>query len=60
MGMDLDLYNSSLMACAVWDSADAHLISTYGFSIVEIICKNPKKKTFLLVVSRARQSMSTI
>jgi hypothetical protein len=32
MGMDFDLYNSSPVACAVWDSADAHLISTYSFS----------------------------
>ena len=29
---------------AVWDSADAHLISAYGFSIVEIVWENPKKK----------------
>jgi fatty acid synthase subunit alpha, fungi type len=44
-GMGMDLYNSSSAARAVWDSADSHLISAYGFSIVEIVCENPKKKT---------------
>ncbi len=41
-GMGMDLYNSSPVARAIWDSADAHLISAYGFSIVQ---ENPKKKT---------------
>ncbi len=41
-GMGMDLYNFSPAARAVWDSADAHLISAYGFSIVQ---ENPKKKT---------------
>lgn len=44
-GMGMDLYNSSSAARAVWDSADAHLISAYGFSIVEIVRENPKTKT---------------
>ncbi|KAF8271214.1 fatty acid synthase [Lactarius quietus] len=44
-GMGMELYNSSPAARAVWDSADAHLISAYGFSIVEIVRENPKKKT---------------
>ncbi|KAF8206176.1 fatty acid synthase [Mycena galopus ATCC 62051] len=35
-GMGMDLYNSSPAARAVWDSADAHLLAVYGFSIVEI------------------------
>jgi len=43
--MGMDLYNSSLVARAVWDSTDAHLISAYSFSIVEIIRENPKEKT---------------
>jgi hypothetical protein len=43
--MGLDLYSSSPVACAVLDSADAHLISAYGFSIVGIVRENPKKKT---------------
>jgi hypothetical protein len=60
MGMDLNLYTSSSVACAVWDSADAHLISAYGSSIVGIVRESPKKKTIHLAVSRARQSVSAI
>ena len=43
--MGMDLYNSSPAARAVWDSADAHLLVVYGFSIVEIVEDNPKEKT---------------
>ena len=43
-GMGVDLYHFSPAARAVWDSADAHLISAYGFSIMEIVQENPKKK----------------
>jgi fatty acid synthase subunit beta len=41
--MGMDSYKSSLATHAVWDSADAHLISAYGFSI--FVRENPKKKT---------------
>ncbi|KDQ57051.1 hypothetical protein JAAARDRAFT_35647 [Jaapia argillacea MUCL 33604] len=44
-GMGMDLYNSSPAARAVWEAADAHLLNVYGFSIVEIVQKNPKEKT---------------
>jgi acyl transferase domain-containing protein len=44
-GMGMELYNSSPAARVVWDSADAHLISAYGFSTVEIVRENPKTKT---------------
>ncbi|KAI0067274.1 fatty acid synthase [Artomyces pyxidatus] len=44
-GMGMDLYNSSPAARAVWDGADAHLLAVYGFSIIEIVKDNPKKKT---------------
>jgi hypothetical protein len=44
LGMDLDLYGSSPEAHVVWDSADAHLISTYNFSIVGIVCETPRKR----------------
>jgi fatty acid synthase subunit alpha, fungi type len=44
-GMGMDLYNSSPAASAVWDGADAHLLSVYGFSIIEIVKDNPKEKT---------------
>jgi len=55
MGIDLDLYSSSPVACAVWDSADAHLISAYGFSIVGSSVKTPRGRPPTLAVSRARQ-----
>jgi fatty acid synthase subunit alpha, fungi type len=44
-GMDMDLYNSSPAARAVWEGAGAHLLAVYGFSIVEIVKDNQKAKT---------------
>ncbi|PFH52946.1 hypothetical protein AMATHDRAFT_138867 [Amanita thiersii Skay4041] len=44
-GMGMDLYNNSPAARAVWEGADAHLLTVYGFSIVEIVKDNPKEKT---------------
>ncbi|KAJ3783459.1 fatty acid synthase [Lentinula aff. detonsa] len=44
-GMGMDLYNSSPAARAVWDGADEHLRAVYGFSILEIVKKNPMEKT---------------
>ena len=43
--MGMDLYYSSPAGREVWYSVDAHLISAYGFSIVETVRENPKKKT---------------
>ena len=45
VGMGMELYNSSPVARAVWDAADAHLTSVYGFSIVDIVKNNPKELT---------------
>ncbi|WVQ99903.1 hypothetical protein IAU59_007046 [Kwoniella sp. CBS 9459] len=45
VGMGMELYNNSPVARAVWDAADAHLTSTYGFSIVDIVKNNPKELT---------------
>ncbi|OCF76033.1 fatty acid synthase subunit beta [Kwoniella mangroviensis CBS 8886] len=45
VGMGMELYNNSPVAKAVWDAADAHLTSTYGFSIVDIVKNNPKELT---------------
>lgn len=44
-GMGMDLYNNSSAARAVWEGADAHLLSVYGFSIIDIVKNNPKEKT---------------
>ncbi|KAJ3768530.1 acyl transferase [Lentinula raphanica] len=43
--MDMDLYNNSPAARAVWDGADEHLQAVYGFSILEIVKENLKEKT---------------
>jgi fatty acid synthase subunit alpha, fungi type len=43
-GMGMELYNSSPSARAVWDTADSHLRSVYGFSILDIVRNNPKEK----------------
>nr|ODN98836.1 hypothetical protein L204_02800 [Cryptococcus depauperatus CBS 7855] len=45
VGMGMELYNNSKVARAVWDAADVHLTSTYGFSIVDIVKNNPKELT---------------
>ena len=43
-GMGMDLYNS-FPAAMRFGTVDTHLISAYGFSIVEIVHENPKKRT---------------
>ena len=45
VGMGMDLYNSSEVARALWDEADAHMRETLGVSILEIVTKNPLTKT---------------
>ena len=44
-GMGMDLYGSSPVAKEVWDRADAHFMSNYGFSITNIVKNNPKELT---------------
>ncbi|KAL8701009.1 MAG: hypothetical protein Q9224_000701 [Gallowayella concinna] len=44
-GMGMELYNSSPVARAVWDRADAHFMENYGFSITNIVKNNPKELT---------------
>jgi fatty acid synthase subunit beta len=45
VGMGMDLYEASEVARKVWDDADAHFMSRYGFSILEMVKENPKEKT---------------
>jgi len=59
-GLGMDLYNSSLAARAVWDFVDGHLISAYGFSIVEIVRESPKKKIIHFGGIKGQQSVSAI
>lgn len=44
-GMGMDRYNASPAVKAVWDEADKHLLATYGFSILDIVRRNPKSLT---------------
>lgn len=44
-GMGMDLYASSAVARAVWDPADQYLLDNYGFSIIDIVRRNPKELT---------------
>ncbi|OLY80881.1 Fatty acid synthase subunit alpha [Smittium mucronatum] len=44
-GMGMDLYKRSEVARKVWDTADAHLLKVFGFSILDIVRNNPKTKT---------------
>eukprot|EP00122_Pirum_gemmata_P011998 Pgem_evm1s11131 len=39
--MGMDLYTSSTSAKKIWDKADAHFRSNYGFSILNIVKNNP-------------------
>lgn len=41
--MGMDLYASSPAARRVWDAADAHMSAFFGFSILDIVRRNPKE-----------------
>ena len=43
--MGMDLYESSAVAKSIWDQADEHFFSKYGFSILDIVRNNPKSLT---------------
>ncbi|HCU25279.1 MAG TPA: hypothetical protein DF383_09690, partial [Deltaproteobacteria bacterium] len=45
VGMGMELYDSSPVAQEVWDRADKHTKSTFGFSILDIVKHNPKELT---------------
>ncbi|MEE2788219.1 MAG: fatty acid synthase subunit beta domain-containing protein, partial [Myxococcota bacterium] len=41
-GMGMEGYERSAAARAIWDKADRHTRSTYGFSLLEVVRANPK------------------
>jgi malonyl CoA-acyl carrier protein transacylase len=45
----MDRYEANPSVKAVWDAADDYLMSQYGFSIIDIVRRNPKvrKRRFL-------------
>jgi fatty acid synthase subunit beta len=44
-GMGMELYEHSEAARHVWDTADQYYQETYGFSIIDIVRRNPKELT---------------
>ncbi|KAE9173879.1 Fatty acid synthase subunit alpha, partial [Phytophthora fragariae] len=45
VGMGMDRYQESSVAREIWNRGDVHLRSTFGFSILEMVRKNPKSIT---------------
>ncbi|KNC98227.1 phosphopantetheine-protein transferase domain [Spizellomyces punctatus DAOM BR117] len=45
VGMGMDLYETSAIAREIWDRADAHMLQTYGVSILSIVRTNPTSQT---------------
>ena len=45
VNMGMDRYDENPSARKVWDAADKYLLRSYGFSILEIVRKNPKTLT---------------
>ena len=41
----MDRYEANPSVKAVWDAADDYLMSQYGFSIIDIVRRNPKELT---------------
>eukprot|EP01119_Soliformovum_irregulare_P010017 TRINITY_DN2425_c0_g2_i3.p1 TRINITY_DN2425_c0_g2~~TRINITY_DN2425_c0_g2_i3.p1 ORF type:complete len:3502 (-),score=1233.34 TRINITY_DN2425_c0_g2_i3:1297-11802(-) len=47
IGMGMDLYAKGGISKKIWDIADRYFLDHYGFSILEIVRKNPKSTTIL-------------
>ncbi|WBW74907.1 fatty acid synthase beta subunit Fas1 [Schizosaccharomyces osmophilus] len=54
-GMGMDLYATSAVAKKIWDSADKHFLSHYGFSIIDIVKNNPKDITIHFGGTKGKQ-----
>ena len=54
-GMGMSLYDSSNVARDTWDSANDYLYETYGFSIIDIVRKDPKTLTIHFGGAKGRQ-----
>lgn len=53
--MGMALYESSKVARNIWDSANKYLYETYGFSIIDIVRKDPKTLTIHFGGAKGRQ-----
>ncbi|KAL4137325.1 hypothetical protein PRIC2_000847 [Phytophthora ramorum] len=45
VGMGMDRYQESSVAREIWNRGDTHLRKTFGFSILDVVRKNPKSIT---------------
>jgi fatty acid synthase subunit beta len=54
VGMGMDRYAESKVARDTWNAGDAHLQKTFGFSILEIVRKNPTSMTIHFGGKRGR------
>lgn len=45
VGMGMDLFETSEVSKRLWREADAHFVTQYGLSLLEIVRTNPKEKT---------------
>ncbi|KAJ2160105.1 fatty acid synthase alpha subunit Lsd1 [Coemansia sp. RSA 552] len=45
VGMGMDLYEQSPAAQAIWDRANAHMLSRYDIDLLDIVRTNPKQYT---------------
>lgn len=53
-GMGMELYENSEAAKHVWDTADQYYQDTYGFSIIDIVRRNPKELTIFFGGKRGK------
>ncbi|KAH9885879.1 fatty acid synthase beta subunit [Xylariomycetidae sp. FL2044] len=53
-GMGMELYERSPVAREIWDRADKHLRDSFGFSILDIVRRNPTELTIYFGGSRGR------
>ncbi|GAB9476399.1 Fatty acid synthase subunit alpha, partial [Globisporangium polare] len=55
VGMGMERYQESPVAREIWNRGDAHLRETFGFSILEMVRKNPKSITIHFGGKRGRK-----
>ena len=46
VGMGMGLFESSEVSKRLWTEADAHFVTKYGLSLLEIVRKNPEERQF--------------
>ncbi|CRG88165.1 fatty acid synthase subunit beta, fungi type [Talaromyces islandicus] len=53
-GMGMELYENSEAARHVWETADQYYLKTYGFSIIDIVRRNPRELTIFFGGKRGK------